>query len=80
MIKVLLILILILILIKILMIKSSNEELISYWVNNSFNINKMFNVSKEEKKTLLFVKKLGILFFILFFILFLVFASSTLKG
>ena len=76
--KGLLILILAALLIKILIIKSSNSELISLWISENYSTKNMFGISDSEKKTISLVKKLAIFFFIIFGILFLAFADSVI--
>lgn len=71
MISILLAILLAIILIKMLILKSNNEELFSNWVSNSFEINKMYNLSDDERKVLKLIKRLGIIFFIVFLFLFL---------
>ncbi|MEP4779626.1 MAG: hypothetical protein ABJZ18_01485, partial [Algibacter sp.] len=68
--KGILILILAALLIKILIIKSTNNELINLWVSENYSTKNMFGISNTEKKTISLIKKLVIFFFIIFGILF----------
>lgn len=77
--KLLLFIILGVIMVKILILISKNRGLFDCWCENDYNTNKMYGISEKERKILITLKRLAILFFGVFFLFFLVFASDNAK-
>ncbi|MFI1771444.1 hypothetical protein [Thalassobellus citreus] len=59
--------------------KSRNDELFEFWISQGMNTNKMYGLSKKDRKIISLAKKLGIIYFITFFIFFLSLAESVLS-